>query len=347
MKYRNVILLLALSSGLSASAQKIDLSKLPPINSGVQSPQSRQLTIDRYFKQLPDPLATLYGQPIKLTDTLRKNVIALVQNRRGRVTETLLESMLLQSVTGRVEKELLLELAEKEASLTVDQVNKEEALQAVYQKHNLTKEQLEQRLQQAGIDRPTYEQEILQNQVIKQYLDLLRAEIVVTDADLTEAYESHKERFAKPETLECAHILAKFPKDATADDIAATYNKVDSWLQRLKKGEDFFQLAAETSDCPSKKNGGRLGAFRKGQMVAEFEKAALALEINEISKPIETKFGVHLILKTGYNKPSVVSQAAATPYLTEQVKKNKLQKLLNERLKVAKEAANFELLFMK
>jgi parvulin-like peptidyl-prolyl isomerase len=86
-----------------------------------------------------------------------------------------------------------------------------------------------------------------------------------------------------PTKVHCAHILVKTEKEA---------NMV---LERLKKGEKFSHTAKEVSLCPSKKRGGDLGTFGRGQMVKEFEKAAFALQKGQISPIIRTKFGYHII----------------------------------------------------
>ena len=87
--------------------------------------------------------------------------------------------------------------------------------------------------------------------------------------------------------VKASHILVK-----TEDKANWIYNE-------LKKGKDFAKLAKEYSDCPSKRNGGDLGFFGKGQMVKEFEDAAFSLKEGETSKPVKTEFGYHLIKVTG------------------------------------------------
>ena len=64
-------------------------------------------------------------------------------------------------------------------------------------------------------------------------------------------------------------------------------------------GEEFGDIAADNSDCPSSAQGGDLGMVRKGAMVPEFEAAAFALEIGATSDVVETDFGFHLIQRTG------------------------------------------------
>jgi peptidyl-prolyl cis-trans isomerase C len=83
--------------------------------------------------------------------------------------------------------------------------------------------------------------------------------------------------------VHCAHILVKTEKEV---------NKV---LDRLKKGEKFSAIAKDVSICPSKKRGGDLGTFGRGQMVKEFETAAFALDKGQISGIVKTQFGYHIL----------------------------------------------------
>lgn len=71
-------------------------------------------------------------------------------------------------------------------------------------------------------------------------------------------------------------------------------------ISKIAEGEDFKKVAQRFSSCPSKKKGGDLGWFTKGQMVPEFEKAAFNLSVGAMtSEPVKTKFGYHIIRRTG------------------------------------------------
>jgi len=70
-------------------------------------------------------------------------------------------------------------------------------------------------------------------------------------------------------------------------------------LEELKAGGNFSDLAKKYSTCPSGKKGGDLGQFGRGQMVKEFEQATFAMKVGEISQPVKTQFGYHIIKRTG------------------------------------------------
>jgi peptidyl-prolyl cis-trans isomerase C len=87
-----------------------------------------------------------------------------------------------------------------------------------------------------------------------------------------------------PDKIKCSHILVKKQSEAL------------SIMVRLKKGESFDKLAKEFSiDRGSGKRGGDLGSFGRGIMVKPFEEASFKLEKNQISEPVKTDFGYHII----------------------------------------------------
>ena len=88
------------------------------------------------------------------------------------------------------------------------------------------------------------------------------------------------------EKIRASHILVKTEEEA------------NDLLAKLNDGADFGELAQEYSLCPSKRDGGDLRFFGRGMMVKPFEDAAFALEVGQISAPVETQFGWHLIKLT-------------------------------------------------
>jgi parvulin-like peptidyl-prolyl isomerase len=121
------------------------------------------------------------------------------------------------------------------------------------------------------------------------------SEITVTDDSIRRYYDANPDQFAQTCTR---HILALFPQDhqPTPADIAAARAKAAGWRARLDRGEDFAAMAkAESEDKGSGAQGGDLGCQPRGSFVREFEDAAAALQPGQISGPVQSQFGFHII----------------------------------------------------
>ncbi len=137
-----------------------------------------------------------------------------------------------------------------------------------------------------------------------RYLELSRADlkdaVELDEAALQALYEAEKNsRFAEPEERQARHILIR----ASADDART---KIEELAQQLAEGADFAALASEHSQDPgSQAKGGDLGWVSRGMMVAPFEEALFGLEVGQVSDPVETSFGWHLIKLTDLREPRV------------------------------------------
>ena len=96
------------------------------------------------------------------------------------------------------------------------------------------------------------------------------------------------------DSIRASHIL----RNTDGRSIEDALKEIEDIKAAIDGGADFSEQAREHSDCPSRRSGGDLGSFGRGQMVAPFEDAAFALGIDELSGPVETEFGYHLILRT-------------------------------------------------
>lgn len=134
-------------------------------------------------------------------------------------------------------------------------------------------------------------EQAMSEQLVQRYVT---STISVTDQELKDFYASTKDSLAvKPLTWETGMIMIEIKPGAETE--AAKLAEIKAIQQRLNLGEDFGALAGQFSDCPSKERGGDLGFFGKGMMVKPFEDAAFALNIGEVSAPVRTEFGYHLI----------------------------------------------------
>ena len=112
----------------------------------------------------------------------------------------------------------------------------------------------------------------------------------VTDQLVHEAYDRMSQE------VNASHILIRVAPDATPADTLAAYQKIMALRQRVTSGEDFGTVASASSEDPSaKENGGKLGYFTAMQMVYPFESAAYRTPVGQVSQPIRTRFGYHII----------------------------------------------------
>jgi peptidyl-prolyl cis-trans isomerase C len=168
---------------------------------------------------------------------------------------------------------------------------------------------------------------LAQEYVIKE----IEKKINVTDADVKAYFEKNKAEFSEPESVKASHILVKVPQDADEKAWKDAEAKIKDIKKKLDGGADFAKLAQEMSDDPgSKAKGGDLGFFSKGRMVPEFEAAAFALKPGEVSQPVKTPFGYHLI--------KVVEKKDAHEKSFDEVKDQVKQNLLNQKRREALDA---------
>jgi len=119
-----------------------------------------------------------------------------------------------------------------------------------------------------------------------------------TEAEMKEFFTHNKEHYVQPQRVAASHILIRPNSDSDEDRVVAE-SRLEGIAQEIRDGKDFGELASQHSECPSgKQNGGSLGWFSRGMMVPEFEEAAFAMAVGEISDIIETQFGFHIIMKT-------------------------------------------------
>jgi peptidyl-prolyl cis-trans isomerase D len=126
--------------------------------------------------------------------------------------------------------------------------------------------------------------------------------VTVTEDDIREYYESNPEKFKSPKTVEARHILIKLDPDAKAEDVESARQRIETVLEMAKQGQDFAELAKKYSEGPTKTKGGDLGAFQREAMVKPFADKAFSMEAGEISEPVRTRFGWHII-KVGKINP--------------------------------------------
>jgi len=156
--------------------------------------------------------------------------------------------------------------------------------------------------------------------------------VEMTEEKLGQYYNAHKEEFYQEEQVRVRHILLKLPPEAKADEDARVRAEADGIRQRIEAGEDFAALAQQVSQDPaSAAPGGDLGFFKRGAMVKAFEDAAFALQPGEMSAPVRTDFGYHLLKGEERQEAGYQPLEAVRVELVQRLSREEARRLAEER----------------
>lgn len=231
------------------------------------------------------------------------------------------------------------EVVKKNITLTDEQ--KDEIFNEHYQyflsQNQLTEEHFASILTMQGIGSlADYKKLFMEQNEMLLLINELQNSIVnsveVSDAEIEKYYNENKDRFTVEEQVEASHILVE--DEETAKEI----------LNKLNNGSDFAELAKEYSLDGSATRGGNLGFFPRGRMVKPFEEAAFALQVGEISEPVKTDFGYHIIKVTDRQEAKTLSLEESKEDIRSTLLYQKQMETLRTYLMELRENAEVEIL---
>lgn len=214
-------------------------------------------------------------------------------------------------------RELQIDVSDSEIDLGMEDVKKQ---------NNISSEQFEQLLAQEGYTLSSYKTFMRKHLARLKLVNLkVRSKVKISDEDLKAEYAKWAHEEANDFEVHARHLLVQVPQKATPEQVETARQKAHALMLEAKApGVSFIELAKKKSEGPSAADGGDLGFFKRGVMVAEFEKAAFTLPVGGISEPIRTKFGWHVL------KVEERRALAAPPF--EEVKEQLRDRMLRGQL---------------
>ncbi len=195
-----------------------------------------------------------------------------------------------QTLTEIINEKLLLKKV-KEYSITVNQTQVENRINEIKQTNNLNDSDFEQKVKEIGFTIEEYTNQTKNLLLIETYLEKeLFKDLEVSDEDIQTQYDNNPDLYTITDQLTVSHILISntIRSDEDAQIIIST-------IKERVGIDNFTDMVMEYSEDPSKVQNNGLLKFTKGQMVPEFEQAAFELEIEQVSQPVKTAYGYHLI----------------------------------------------------
>lgn len=247
-------------------------------------------------------------------------------SRQGRqISDDQLTELKNEVLDGLIEREVLYQQSQK-AGIKVDDQKVDEQLAGI-KKRFPNDADFQKALTSMNLTEAEVRTQIKRGLAIRGLIDREVADKIVVTEEETKAYYTDNPRFFKqPEQVKASHILIKV--EPTADDAAkaAARKKIEDVRKKLTDGGDFAELAKEYSEGPSGPRGGDLGYFGRGQMVKPFDDAVFAMQVNQVSEVVETRFGYHLIKVYDKKPEETLAYAEVKDRISERLKREKIQK---------------------
>jgi parvulin-like peptidyl-prolyl isomerase len=314
--------IVALTAGAASAARVVDKT-LAVVNG--------EAIMNSDFEKTAAPILEQYTQSTPPAEQTPEKIKEFKQR--------LLDQMIDDKLLRQEALKRKIKVGKREIDEGIKQVKKRFPTDAEFQgelkKENLTMAQFEKRIEEQLMVMKLIEQEIKSkvpqptDEQVRDFYNKIQAKMNGKDLGLDKKEEEEIANLAKflgrmvSEQVRARHILVAVDKNATMEEKSAALKKVKKIQQELKGGADFSELAQKYSDDPgSKSRGGDLGFFAKNDMVPEFEKTAFSLNVGQVSEPVQTEFGYHIIK---------VEEKRAARKLTFDEVKNDLREFLYQK----------------
>jgi len=276
-----------------------------------------------------DVIAVINGEKIlRLTFDKRLNVFR-------RMNQEVTDVIKMQVVDQLTKKVLLKQFVEKqEISASAEDIKAEiEKIKFFLQNNPANKDKpLDEILETQGSSVTELEEEVSRALALSKYL-----ESSVTDADKQSYFDANKDAFNGAK-VKASHVLIDTRNLKTDAELEEAKKMIDIVKIEIDKGADFAEMARKYSNCPSAENGGDIGFFqRKGSIVEEFAVVAFAMKAGEISEPVKTQFGYHIIKVTEKEDGKDVNYADVSDmvdFVYMQLKTESLLKELHDKAEI-------------
>lgn len=167
----------------------------------------------------------------------------------------------------------------------------------------------------------------------EEYLQKTLSQISFTEEEMKAFYEKNKDRYKDPEAIQLKHILIYVPESTDKTTQEKALNKAKQIRAQLLKGAKFEELARmHSDDTASREKGGDLGILKKGETIPEFEEKVFKLKVGEISEPIRSPYGYHLVKVVKRIPASELSYDKVREKIKEDIKREKERALLEKQI---------------
>lgn len=319
MKIKNKFVKIAVLSTAFALALTGCSSKDPNLAATVNGKEIAKEEYVQEYKLAAEQAMAQYGDDFLTQEGLDGSGKKMGEVLRENTLKGLIQMEILKQEAAKEKIEVTDEEVDQNISQMAEMYGGKEALDAALEEQNLTMDTLKEYTQR--------------NLLMQKYTEKKMKDLEPTDEEIQKHYDQNKDKF---NTVEASHILVEKKEEAEAIK------------KQLDEGGDFAAIAKEKSKDPgSAEKGGSLGTFSKGQMVKEFDEKVFSMKPGEISDPVKTQYGYHIIKLDKINddfksvKDAVKSDLVQTKfqnYMQDLEKKAKVKRIVDTSEEISVEA---------
>lgn len=255
-----------------------------------QSIPSSEAVVDRIVAVVNQEVITLSEVEKLIRPQEKESKVGDRLEKRSKVDEVR------RQILERLIEEKLLDQEVKKAGTKATSKEIETALEDIKHRNGTTQEELEKALAREGMTLEGLKKQIEKRiQRMKLINIAVKVEPNLGEKDLREFYQKNIDRYKGSESYRPSHILFRVLPEASQEEIGEIRKRCQKVLEKIKRGDDFGEMALLYSEDVSAKDRGDLGYFKKGELLPVFEKEALRLQVGEVSGIIRTEFGFHII----------------------------------------------------
>ena len=255
--------------------------------------------------------------------------------KRAQALRKTLDTMIDEKLVDNELKDLKVSIGDKEVDAAIDEVKKS---------YNLNDDQLAQAVAREGYTLAEYREQ-MRKQIgrYKLIAEKVRKNVKVSDADVQTEYDRMTRSEGEDYEVHIRHILINVPRTATQADVETARKKAQAIAVEARgPNVDFAALAKKRSEGSSSSDGGDLGFFKRGTMVPEFEKVAFSLKSGEVSQPVRTQFGWHVLKLEEIRKLGMKPLAEVRPEIEDRLRRQQADRLTSQYMETLRNAAVVE-----
>ena len=276
-----------------------------------------------------DRIVAIVDQTVVTEQELESRIATVTAQLKKQGTELPPENVLRKQILERLITDTLQIQYAAQTGLKVDDNQLDKTIERIAEQNQMTLTEFSEALAKDGVSMRKFRSDIRNEITIARLREReVDGRVNVTESEIDNFLTSQAANTENQDEFEISHILIRTPEEGATEDVQKAKTKVDAAVKELNNGKSFAEVSASFSDAPNALEGGRLGWKSGTQMPALFLDALKTMQVGEVSQPLRSPNGFHVLKltnKRGGNSPLVIQQTHSRHILI------KLSEIMSEK----------------